>query len=235
MLASRFMEYVVAHNKSYITSEEFAARQALFAEAEDFINLHNSTTTSFTVAHNFFSDMTEDEKKLFRGRLPEQDGVKAPVYTILDESNTSSSVDWRGVAVNPIRNQGSCGSCWAFSSVCAMEGAHYIATGTLAQFSEQQLVDCAKYQYGNFGCNGGLQERAFSYYETHSAISRDAYPYTAQNGTCQYDSLSHAGVEVSTYVNTTPQSSSQTKAALAQQPLSVSIEADKLVFQLYSR
>ena len=234
MLAAKFMQYVVANNKSYITSEEFAARQALFEEAENFINAHNATDAKFTLAHNFFSDMTEDEKKNTRGRLPNEGQMKAKRMHILDETSTPSSVDWRGTAVNAIRNQGSCGSCWAFSSVCAMEGAHYIATGTLAEFSEQQLVDCAKYSWGNLGCSGGLQENAFNYYESYEAINRDSYPYTAKNGSCQYTSLSNTGVDVSTYVNTTPGSVSQTKAAIAQQPISVSIEADKMVFQLYS-
>ena len=234
MLAAKFMQYVVANNKSYITSEEFAARQALFEEAENFINAHNATDAKFTLAHNQFSDMTEAEKKNTRGRLPNEGQMKAKNFQIFDETSTPSSVDWRGVAVNPIRNQGSCGSCWAFSSVCAMEGAHYIATGTLAQFSEQQLVDCAKYSWGNLGCSGGLQENAFNYYESYEAISRDSYPYTAKNGSCQYTSLKNEGVDVSNYVNTTPGSVSQTKAAIAQQPISVSIEADKMVFQLYS-
>jgi C1A family cysteine protease len=232
--SSKYMQYILEHSKSYITLEEFTARKALFDVADELVESHNQTNASFRLAHNKFSDMTEDEKANTRGLAPKNQMERFAQPVVLDESSTPSSVDWRGTAVNPIRDQGQCGSCWAFSSVCALEGAHYMATGTLAQFSEQQLVDCAGVRYGNFGCNGGLQERAFSYYETHSAISRDAYPYTAQDGSCQYDSLSHAGVEVSTYVNSTPESSSQTKASLAQQPLSVSIEADKLVFQLYS-
>jgi len=86
----------------------------------------------------------------------------------------------------------------------------------------------------NFGCNGGLQERAFNYYENNMAILESTYPYTASDGTCKYNSDAHTKVNVSDYVNTTPRSATQTQAALAQQPLSVSIEADKMVFQLYS-
>jgi len=228
--ASKYMQYVIEHSKSYITAEEFAARQAIFAENDDLVELHNQTNSSFRLGHNKFSDMTEDEKAAFRGRL---NTVSAKNIVVLDETATPSSVDWRGTAVNPIRDQGSCGSCWAFSSVCALEGAHYMATGNLESFSEQQLVDCAKFSWGNLGCNGGLQENAFNYYEQNDAILRSAYPYTAKNGDCQYDSLKKTAVEVSTYVNTTPKSASQTKAALAKQPISVSIEADKAVFQLY--
>jgi C1A family cysteine protease len=230
-VASKYMQYVIEHNKSYITAEEFEARLGIFTENDQLINLHNSTNASFELGHNFMSDMTEEEKARMRGRLPTLGAEKR--VKVLSTDNLASSVDWRGTAVNPIRDQGQCGSCWAFSSVCAMEGAHYIATGTLPQFSEQQLVDCAKFAWGNLGCSGGLQENAFNYYESNDAIDRSLYPYTARNGDCQYSQLKHTAVEVSTYVNTTPRSASQTKAAIAQQPISVSIEADKAVFQLY--
>merc|ERR1711877_64175 len=103
--------------------------------------------------------------------------------------------------VNAIRDQGQCGSCWAFSSVASLEGAHCVATGTLSQFSEQQLVDCAYVKYGNFGCNGGLEDNAFNYYESNAAIARDDYPYTATKGTCQASTMNSTGVEVSTYVD----------------------------------
>ena len=230
--SSKYMQYVLEHNKSYITIEEFEARKAIFAENDILVESHNESNASFTLGHNKFSDMTEEEKAAFRGRLPKTQMMFSEP-TVLETDSLPSSVDWRGTATNPIRDQGQCGSCWAFSSVCALEGAHYIATGQLKQFSEQQLVDCAKFSYGNLGCNGGLQENAFNYYESHDAIERDLYPYTAKNGTCMYDSLTKTSIEVSTYTNVTPRSASQTKAAIAQQPVSVSIEADKAVFQLY--
>ena len=230
---SKFLQYLLQHNKSYITAEEFNARKAIFEVADELVESHNQTNASFRLAHNKFSDMTEGEKALTRGLLPKT-GLRDIETVVLDESKTPSSVDWRGTAVNAIKDQGQCGSCWAFSSVCALEGAHYIATGNLLSFSEQQLVDCAKYSYGNLGCSGGLQENAFNYYESYDAILEDSYPYTARNGSCAYSTHRNAGVKVSNYVNTTKRSSSQTMAAIAQQPISVSIEADKLVFQLYS-
>jgi len=72
-------------------------------------------------------------------------------------------VDWVAQgAVNPIQNQGSCGSCWAFSAVASIEGAHWRSTGALGKFSEQELVDCAFLGgYGNLGCSGGLMDSGF--------------------------------------------------------------------------
>jgi C1A family cysteine protease len=228
------MQYILEHSKSYITLEEFTARKALFDVADELVESHNQTNASFRLAHNKFSDMTEDEKANTRGLAPKNQMERFAQPVVLDESSTPSSVDWRGTAVNPIKDQGQCGSCWAFSSVCALEGAHYIATGNLLSFSEQQLVDCAKFSYGNLGCSGGLQENAFNYYESYDAILEDSYPYTATNGSCAYNTHRNAGVKVSNYVNTTKRSSSQTMAAIAQQPISISIEADQLVFQLYT-
>jgi C1A family cysteine protease len=230
---SKFLQYLLQHNKSYLTQEEFNARKAIFQVADELVESHNQTNASFRLGHNKFSDMTEGEKALTRGLLPKT-GLRDIETVVLDESKTPSSVDWRGTAVNPIKDQGQCGSCWAFSSVCALEGAHYIATGNLLSFSEQQLVDCAKFSYGNLGCSGGLQENAFNYYESYDAILEGSYPYTATNGSCAYNTHRNAGVTVSNYVNTTKRSSSQTMAAIAQQPISISIEADQLVFQLYT-
>ena len=229
---SKYMQYMAEHGKSYLTKEEFQARKALFAVADEFVESHNQTNANFTVGHNKFSDMSESEKASYRGRIPK--AAKTGETRSFSTLNLPESVDWRGTCVNAIRDQGQCGSCWAFSSVASLEGAHCVATGTLAQFSEQQLVDCAYIQYGNFGCNGGLEDNAFKYYESNDAMYESDYSYNATKGSCQYSAGQATTVQVSDYLDVTANSESQVKAAIAQQPISVAIQANQMVFQLYT-
>merc|ERR1712187_587017 len=95
-----------------------------------------------------------------------------------------TDVDWSTSGkVNPVKNQGSCGSCWAFGAVGALEPSYALATGTLTNLAEQQLVDCDK---SSNGCSGGLSRYSFSgYYKTHGACATNSYPYAARDGTCK--------------------------------------------------
>lgn len=233
---AEFMNYITLHNKRYSTQGEFIQRKRLFEKSHELIKSHNETNSSFTLGHNKFSDMTKEEKAKYRGRKT----GKSPVtgnFQIRAESNgdmAPDSIDWRELgAVNPIKDQGQCGSCWAFSSVACMEGAHFVKTGKLLNLSEQQLVDCAGENYGNYGCNGGWQEAAFTYYEQFDAIAEDDYAYTAKDGTCQFKDKQGTGVNATIYFMVVSKSEVNLREAIAQQPVSVSIEADQDVFGLY--
>jgi hypothetical protein len=85
-----------------------------------------------------------------------------------------------------VRNQGSCGGCYAFSTACSVEAAYKIKFGTLPRLSDQQLVDCTS-RFGNTGCGGGLMTNSFKYLQNFKHMDRDSYPYSAQQGKCQYD------------------------------------------------
>jgi C1A family cysteine protease len=146
-----------------------------------------------------------------------------------------AAVDWvaKG-AVSPVKDQGQCGSCWAFSAVGSIEGAHQIAGNPLTQFSEQQLVSCST-SYGNLGCNGGLMDSAFQYVEKNGLCTETDYPYTAKSDFlhCRASSCATA-VKITGYTDVKSLDESALLAAATAAPVSVAIEADTQVFQLYS-
>merc|ERR1712048_118580 len=159
---------------------------------------------------------------------------KANEVEVLDTKNLSDTVDWRSW-LPPVKNQAQCGSCWAFSAVGAMEGAHYKATQSVVSLSEEQLVQCSTV---NSGCNGGLMDYAFQYAERTPMVTEDAYPYTSGHGvtgTCNKGMEEGGSVSVTGFHDVSAdRSGAALKAAIAQQPVSVAIEADKMAFQGYT-
>jgi len=225
------MKWISEHGKRYGTRAEFEFRLNQFKEYLAKVEEHNSRNdVGHTVGLNAFSDLTADEWKMKLGyRAQDKLAAKEPV--VLDETNLAESVDWRTKgAVTPVKNQGQCGSCWAFSTTGAVEGAMFLSSGNLESYSEQNLVDCSK--NGNQGCNGGLMDYAFQWIEQHPLMLEADYPYTARDGSCQYDSSKGHG-HVKDFSDVTA-SAGQLKAAVAKQPVSVAIEADQFVFQGYT-
>merc|ERR1712093_349156 len=196
---------------------------------------HNADETqTYTQGVNQFTDLTLEEYQALPIRgfksAKEQGLAHLGVHEYQGEE-LAASVNWvtKG-AVTPVKNQGQCGSCWAFSTTGGVEGAHFIASGTLMSFSEQQLVDCD--HYGDNGCNGGLMDHAFTYLEHYKIMTESAYPYVARRQpTCHYNAA-EGKVGVTTYHDVT-RSAAGLKAAIVKQPVSVAIEADQSAFQLY--
>merc|ERR1719510_681193 len=146
----------------------------------------------------------------------------------------AEGVDWRTKnAVTPVKNQASCGSCWAFSTTGSTEGAVAIETGELVSLSEQQLVDCSKAE-GNHGCQGGLMDYGFQYIIKNGGIdTEEDYPYTAKNGHCNAAKAAKKVSEIKSFQDVQSDNESQLAKAATQQPVSVAIEADQPGFQHY--
>lgn len=232
-LYNSFVNWKLQYNKIYDSTEEslrYSIYKSNVAKIVDHNNRANSGEFTFVLNVNQFADLTQDEfKSIYLGT---KSPVKTTNYKPLPTVNLPASVDWRtNQAVSDVKNQGSCGSCWAFSAIGALEGLHAIKTKQLTQFSEQELVDCST-SFGNEGCNGGLMDLAFQYVVKNGIETESDYPYSGSDDKCAtVSSKTHWKING---FNDVPQNvSSQLKAAIAQQPVSVAIEADGFWFQFY--
>jgi len=245
---SLFTNYMAKHGKKY-EHDQFFHRYNIFKSNVDKINAHNQLGKSYTVGINEFADLTHAEFKAYLTGYNHRNNEyirskNQPPASMLKNVQLPAEVDWRDasknpknvVAVNPIKNQGQCGSCWAFSATGAIEGAHAIATGSLVSLSEQQLVDCAG-SYGNSGCEGGLMDQAFEYViaqGTSGQDTEDSYPYQAVDGQCQATN-GQTGATISAYHDIPPNNEPAIQQAIAANgPVSIAIEADQMSFQFYS-
>jgi C1A family cysteine protease len=225
-------EYKVQYGKNYANKFEHNKRQAAFQENVEKIKKHNSEGHSFTLGLNEWADLTSDQFFKFMS----QPYNRTRPHRVKKLNNTApDSVDWRSQgAVTPVKNQGQCGSCWAFSTIGSTEGASAIANNkNLISLSEQQLVDCDTTR--DHGCGGGLMDYGFQYIETNGGVTtEDNYPYKARDGTCNTAKAANHAATVTGFHDVTSESAEQMKAAVALGPVSIAIEADKTVFQLYS-
>ena len=217
---------MVAEGLSFGTKEEYEFRFELYQKKDAEIREWNEKQSSFVLGHNMFSTMTEAEHKKWLG-------LAAPVNvdhepTVFDESDNGVMVDWRGQS-NAVKNQGGCGSCWAFSANAAMEHAYYRHTRNMINLSEQQLVDCDPQSHG---CHGGWYFWAWDYLKRNTAqTTSQNYPYTGRDGTCRTNMPGYA--RVGDYSAVGRYSVAQHKAALQKGVLSIALAAGNNVFSMY--
>merc|ERR1712110_1158078 len=235
--AMEWKNFKEEYGKTYTSAIEEEQRFQIFKANIDFIATTNSKNNAFQLGVTPFADLTADEfgASHFGIAAPDVPWGSLPNlgnHTYNGEE-LAASVDWttKG-AVTPVKNQGQCGSCWSFSTTGSLEGAWEIDSGKLVSLSEQQFVDCDKQ---DSGCNGGLMDTAFKFAEKHALCTEGSYPYTARGGTCRVSSCT-VGIAkggVTGYKDVSANSEQAMMSALNQQPVSIAIEADKSVFQLY--
>jgi cathepsin L len=231
-----FNSWASLHGKSYNSQREYSYRLSVYRANLDFVENHNRQNLGFTVAMNQFADLTIEEfASLYLATvINSSELIQVDPYVAEDDFVADDVVDWRTKgAVTGVKNQGQCGSCWAFSTTGSLEGAWQIKNKNLVSLSEQNLVDCSG-SYGNMGCDGGLMDSAFQYIIANAGIDTEAsYKYTARDGNCKFNKA-NVGATMSSFKDV--QSKSETALQSAIQnigPVSVAIDAAHSSFQLY--
>ncbi|XP_032902569.1 cathepsin L1-like [Amblyraja radiata] len=231
------------YNRHYIEGEE-TNRRMIWESAMSYIEQHNREYAmgkhTFTVGINQFGDLTNEEfNKLMNGFLineGESSIAKVEECDGFDETNENDlklpeSFDWRkkGV-VTPIKNQGQCRSCWAFSATGALEG-QMGKRGKLISLSEQNLLDC---DLQSFGCNGGYMESAFDCIQKEGGInSEKVYPYTAMKSDCRFR-RDKVVAKVRKYCTLRKNETALAKGVTKVGPISIAINARLESFQYYN-
>jgi cathepsin F len=227
LVFKHFMEFQKKYNKNYDSIEEFKARFEVFrSNFARTMKRAQSNTLSHNVGITKFFDLTKQEFRKQYANLNysalskiNRTPVSAPKIEV------AAAWDWRQKgAVGSVKDQGQCGSCWAFSTVANVEGQHFIKNKQLLSLSEQQLVDCD--HNGDEGCNGGLMENAFDYIKQAGGIqlTKD-YPYKGVDGRCKF-SVAKVAAKVSGYTKLDTEDEDQIAAFLQSTgPLSVALNA----------
>ncbi|KAK0427957.1 hypothetical protein QR680_010509 [Steinernema hermaphroditum] len=231
------------HNKVFRTEAHEQTRMLAFLSNKQLVERHNEDyargRSTFQMELNHLTDLPYDEyRKLngYRRRFGDRTASNATRFLAPLNVEAPESVDWRDHGyVTEVKNQGMCGSCWAFSSTGALEGQHKRASGDLVSLSEQNLVDCSR-AYGNAGCNGGLMDNAFEYIkQNHGVDTEQSYPYVGRDGRCHFNRRT-VGADDKGFVDLPEGDEEKLKIAVATQgPISIAIDAGHRSFQMYKQ
>uniref|UniRef100_A0A6C0DSH2 Peptidase C1A papain C-terminal domain-containing protein n=1 Tax=viral metagenome TaxID=1070528 RepID=A0A6C0DSH2_9ZZZZ len=237
--APAFPLWAQQFNKTYSSASERDYRNSVYIDNVRKIRAHSKGGFNWTMDVNQFADLTASEfatKYIRGGGYKGRNTTARHVdYSLLGATALPASVDWTAKgAVTPVKDQGQCGSCWAFSTTGAVEGAWFLKNGTLVSVSEQQLVDCSTAQ-GNQGCDGGLMDYGFQYIVDNKGITGEVnYPYTATGPNTCVAKGKPVVARVTGFKDVPTGSETALMTAVVAAPVSVAVEADQNVFQFYS-
>ncbi|CAF0898668.1 unnamed protein product [Rotaria sordida] len=239
-LQASFDKFKKKHGYKYKDESEHRYRLKIFRHNNRYVNTRNRAGLTYKMKLNKFADRTDDELRAIRGRRHTKGyngGLRFPIEELTKDNRAiPHSIDWRIMgAVTPVKDQGICGSCWSFGTTGVIEGAYFVKHGSSIRLSEQDLVDCS-WGFGNNGCDGGEDFRAFQYIMKHDGIAlEDAYgPYLQEDSFCHHDMVTK-GAKILGYVNVTESDVEALKIAIAKKgPVSVGIDAAHKSFVFYA-
>jgi hypothetical protein len=219
-----FKEFNTFWNKTHANPIEKQMRFEMFKQAGEKIAALNAASKTATFGYTKFADYTPTEYKQMLGFRPKE---PLPARGTIEKRAgiPSGNIDWvaKGMTT-PIKNQGQCGSCWAFSATETVESANLLAGRQVPHGSEQEIVDC---DANDDGCNGGDPREAIRWVQQQNGLDTEScYPYTAQDGNCQSSSCTaNPNLRVSSVVPVAGVES-QIYAALVKSPLSICCDAE---------
>ncbi|XP_069047746.1 digestive cysteine proteinase 2 [Lepisosteus oculatus] len=230
---------------SYVEKSDEGQRKAIWEDNMKLIEEHNQNylkgDKKFKLAMNKYGDLTKEEYKILQGtniyNKPRKVGKKdsALKLRVAAKRLNAVRVDYRTMGyVTRVKDQGFCGSCWAFSTTGAIEGQLFKRTGQLVSLSEQNLLDCSR-SYGTYGCNGAWMANAYDYVVKHGLQSEATYPYTSlDNQPCSYDKRKSV-VKIKDY-KFIPAGDEQALADAVATigPITVAVDADNPSFMFYN-
>ena len=234
-----FIDFIRHYHRSYVTQGEKTERYEIFKKNYIQIFEHNLKNLPWTLKMNEFGDLSAEEFKMLYHNKKNYDQKKnqknifPPLKTENVEISDATGIDWTkiGLTVAPVVNQGSCGSCYAFSAVEAIQSLHYMDKGTMIIFSKQQVVDCSG-KFQNEGCDGGYMQEVFEYVMEYGIERESDYKYRGYDEKCKYNKTKVA-YTIDGYYNCTCNQDYDNEALikdLTQRPISIGVDANTWQF-----
>ncbi|XP_034366419.1 cathepsin M-like [Arvicanthis niloticus] len=237
-LDAEWQRWKIKYGKTYSLEEE-PQRRAVWEENMKKIELHNGENGlekhGFTMEMNAFGDMTGEEFRKLMIEIPVPTVKKGKSIQKRLSVDIPKFINWKkkGYVVTPVRRQGKCNSCWAFSVTGAIEGQMFRKTGRLIPLSAQNLVDCSRPQ-GNRGCYIGNTYLALQYVKENGLASEASYPYEEKEGPCRYNpDNSTASITGVGFVQANEDALMHAVATIG--PISVAVDARHVSFLFYKR